>query len=252
MDIRPPGSGPYPDPRQGGYQPPAPPPPYGYGYPTPASGYQPAPAAPATYRPSMQQVKATWRAGGIAVGAIAAVLIAARLFYAFEHGGLAGLLLVVALVVVVAGTVLGGYFLYLKTLSVTVDAGGVTRRVFGRARRIPREALQRVILASYPQRSRYSEREVYLVALVDATGRAQLTLNLQIWSEADARALVSQLGLMGTVTQLGHREPGQLKKEVPGALPWVVEHRAATTLIVVAITLVVAIVIAVGFVLAGS
>ena len=264
MDIRPPGTSPYPDPP--GYQQPAPPPfatypappspprpGYAYpGAPGQASPYPPGPVAPVTYRPSLQHLKTTWRAGGIAIGVVALLVIGARVLSAFQRGGLGALLITVALVVVLVGAILGTYLVYLRTLSITVDAGGATRRAFGRARRIPRGVLQRVVLVSYTMRSRYTAREVPLVALLDASGHSRLTLNLQNWSEADARAMVSQLGLMDRVTSLGHREPRQLKQEVPGALPWMVAHRAATMLLVLGITLVMVVLVVVGFVLAGS
>lgn len=231
VDTRPPGPSPYPEPPA--YGPPATPPPGPAAY-----------AGPATYRP-MRQAKTVWLAGGVGVVAFALVFIATR-------GGPGELLLMMAVVAGIVGVVLGAYFLYLQSLSLTVDAGGVTRRALGRVRRIPRDRFQRVVLASYLQRSRYASQEVHLVALVDAAGRSLLTLNLLTWAGSDAQAIVSQLGLTGRETSLGLRPARQLKKEVPGALPWVVAHRVATLLIVIGITLVVVAAIATGAVLTGS
>lgn len=185
---------------------------------------------------------------------VAVLVLAWRLFVAFEQGGVDALLVIFGVVVVVLGVVLGATFIYLRTLSLTVDSGGVTRRAFGLARRIPREQLQRVVVVSYTLRTRYTEREVPLVALLDARGRARLTLNLRMWAEADARALVSRLGLMERVTSLGHRERGQLAREVPGALPWTVTHRVATFFIVFGglVALIIAIVVVVAALGGGS
>lgn len=179
-------------------------------------------------------------------------MVAFALVFIATRGGPAELLLIMALVAAIVGVAIGAYFIYLQSLSLTVDAGGVTRRALGRVRRIPRDRVQRVVLASYLQRSRYASQEVPLVALVDAAGRSQLTLNLLTWAGTDAQAIVSQLGLTGRETSLGLRRIHQLKKEIPGALPWVVAHRVATTLIVMGITLVVVAAVATGAVLAGS
>lgn len=186
-----------------------------------SSDHQPG-ATQATYRPSTW--KATSRRAVIAISVAGLLPVALGFLYSFRTGGVAGLLL--ALTVLTIGVPVGVWFLYLRTLSVTVDAGGVTRRALGTTRRIQPGVLQRVVLVSYRPRS-LSVREVPILALLDATGRSRLRLNLSIWAQADARSLVSHLGLMGRVTSLGHRAPRQLRREVPGALPWAMEHRVA-------------------------
>lgn len=227
MDVRPPS--PYSDPTPGYV--PSPP----HGYPS-----QPAATAgPATYRPSMPLVMATWRRGLWASALVVGLVLGVRLLYGFERGGFVGLLTTAVLFVGLFALTLGTWLLYLRTLSLTVDEEGVVRRVFGLSRRIPRAVLQRVVLCSYTQQSRFTSREVPLVALLDAAGRSRLTLNLSVWAESDAQALVGRLGLMGQVSQIGHRGMRQLRREIPGALPWTVAHRALTFLIVLGVTLVV-------------
>lgn len=248
MDIRPPSS--HPQHSQGGYAPAPPqyaypsqpsPSPAQYGHPS-----QPATSAgPATYRPSMPLVMATWRRGLAGTSVLAAVLLGVRLLYAFSHGGWAGVLVTAALFIALFVLILGIWLLYLRTLSLTVDEGGVVRRVFGLGRRIPRGLLQQAVLCSYTQQSRFTWREVPLVSLLDATGRSRLTLNLSVWAESDAQALVSRLGLMGRVSQAGHRDIRRLRREIPGALPWPVEHRALTFLITMGITLAVVVAVVV-------
>ena len=200
----------------------------------------------------MRQAKTVWLGGGIGVVALALVYLATRAYSAYESGGPVQGAVVMTVVAGSAGLAIGVYYSYLRSLSLTVDAGGVTRRAFGKARRIPRDQLQRVILASYMQRSRYASQEVPLVVFLDATGRPQLTLSLLTWASADTQAITSQLGLMGQVTSLGLRSRRWLRKEVPGALPWVAAHPVATTLIVMAITVVVVAALATGAVLVGA
>ena len=49
-----------------------------------------------------------------------------------------------------------------------------------------------------------------MVAFLDATGQVATQVEPVVSAEADARALVSQLGLTGQVTSLGHRMANQL------------------------------------------
>lgn len=198
----------------------------------------------------MQQMRKTWlSAGAIPVVAIVLVL---RLALIGSRDGIAGVVGALVFLVVVLGVFFGGYFAYIKTLSVTVEGGAVVRRALGRTRRIPAGVLQRVIMASYTQRTRYTTREYSLVAFVDGSGRSLLTLGQHIWAESDAHALISQLGLASQVISLGHQEKKQLREKVPGALPWTVAHPVSTVFIALGVVVAVIILVVVIAVLAGS
>lgn len=214
----------------------------------PTSAFPTAPpsAGAVTYRPSMALIMTTWRRSFVALSAVAVLVIAARIVYAFLEGGLLGGLGLTAIIVVVVGGLLGLWLLYLRTLSLTVDERGLTRRALGLTRRIPRASLRQAVLVSYTQRSRYTERDVPLVALLDGAGRVQLKLDLAVWAETDAQSIVSQLGLMPGVRTLGHRTQAQLRRELPGVLPWPYQHRVAFWFLCLGITvLMLAVIVAV-------
>lgn len=184
-----------------------------------------------TFRPARPSTRPRWRrvgTGTVIAGVVALLLAVLRLVMLSLRGGAEPLLVILAIIVVVLVVILGVVYAYQHTLSITVDPGGVTRRAWGRAGRIPRSDLRRVVLVSYTVRSRYAESEVPLAALLDASGYARLTLSLGTWAEADVQAMVSMLGLTDRVTSLGSRERRWLAREIPGVLPWTVRHRTAT------------------------
>lgn len=200
----------------------------------PVSGVQVGPW-PLRYRPSPRGAIAYWRRPLLGLATLT-VLVIAMLFILASTEGISNPARVMAgLVAAVDLGYLGAALLYLRTLSMTVDAGAVTRRVFGTARRIPRTELQRAVRTTYTQPL---ARAVPILLFLDPRGRTRLRLNPRVWAAADLQALVSELGLK-EVTPAGGWRPKDLQREFPGAMPWTAVHPAATALLTHGILLVV-------------
>ena len=113
------------------------------------------------------------------------------------------------------------------------DGRLVQKSLLGRRSVDPASRIVRIVSAEAPW-ARFAPQRAYLWLFVDADGHSLLRLYRMMWHAADLERLRAALGLQ--VEERGNAgSVAALRREFPGAIPWLEAHLGVATLLLIVV-----------------